>query len=139
MSMSRTKTLDWWYWLVTDLMLVSALAGGPGGLAPVILLTCIQLGHYLLRERAPAAFPVQVRAGYLLLLLIGQWPPLAFIHWVQLAGTTAMVTVGYCPLARMLSLLPWNRSRPFSLALLRQTILMPPSRGSVLEALARQP
>ncbi|RRQ23055.1 hypothetical protein [Thiohalobacter thiocyanaticus] len=137
--MLRDKTLDWWYWLATDVLLINGLAGGPGGFVPVIALTVVQLVHYLLRERAPGAFPVQVRTGYLLLLLVGQWPSLAFIYWIQLAGTTAMVTVGYCPLARMLSLLPWNRTRPFSLALLRRTFLMPPTRSSVLQALAREP
>ena len=36
------------------------------------------------------------------------------VHVVQLAGTAAMVLVGYCALARTLTLLPLNRSRPLS-------------------------
>jgi len=75
------------------------------------------------REGELAAFPVQVRAAYLALLVAGLYPPLGFIHWVQLVGTWAMVLVGYCPLARALSLLPWNRSQPLSAALVRRTFV----------------
>ena len=136
--MLRDKGIDWWYWLVTDGLLISGLAGGPGGFGPVIGLTCAQLVHYLLREGAPGAFPVQVRAGYLLLLIAGQWPPLAFIYWIQLVGTSAMVTVGYCPLARILSLLPWNRTAPLTLSLVRRTFFSWPTRGSVLQEQAAE-
>ena len=48
------------------------------------------------------------------MLLAGLWPPLSFLHWIQLIGTTARVTTGYCLLARLLSLLPWNRSEKLS-------------------------
>ena len=97
--MNRWKEMDWWYWLVTDGLLIGALAGWRWGIYPAIALTVVQTVHYLVRERRIAAFPVQVRLGYLLLLVLGMYPPLAFIHWIQLAGTTAVVTVGYCPLA----------------------------------------
>jgi hypothetical protein len=86
-----------------------------------------------LRERRLAAFPVQVRLGYLLLLALGTVPYLGFIHWIQLAGTTAVVTVNYCPLARFLSLMPWNRKRPLTAALVWHTVVLPPVAGSVLD------
>jgi hypothetical protein len=54
---------------------------------------------------------------------------------VQLVGTWAMVLVGYCPLARALSLLPWNRRQPLSADLVRRTFLSPPVRGSIVEAM----
>lgn len=137
--MLRDKGIDWWYWLLTDVLLINGLVGGPGGFAPVIGLTCVQLLHYLWREHSISAFPVQVRAGYLALLLSAQWPPLAFIYWIQLAGTTAMVVVGYCPLARILSLFPWNRSQSLTWRLVWWTFFSPPTRGSVLEARALEP
>ena len=46
-----------------------------------------------------------------------------------------MVLVGYCPLARMLSLLPWNRRQPLSVALVRRTFLSAPVSGSIVEAM----
>lgn len=134
--MSRWKGKDWWYWLVTDCLLIGSLAGWFWGIYPVIALTVIQTVHYFIRDRYITAFPVQVRLGYLLLLVLGMYPPLGFIHWVQLAGTTAVVTVGYCPLARIMVLMPWNRSRPLSFALVRETIVAPPVTGSVLTVLS---
>jgi hypothetical protein len=133
--MKIERDMGWWYWLVTDLALVYGLLGGPLGFAPVIGITLVQAGHYLARERSLIAFPVQVRLGYLGLLLLGQWPPLYFVYWIQLAGTTAMVCFDYCPLARFLSLMPWNRREPFTLSLVARTITSPPVRGNILQGL----
>jgi hypothetical protein len=136
--MKRWKEMDWWYWLVTDGLLIGSVAGWRWGAYPVITLTVIQAVHYLIRERRIAAFPVQVRLGYLLLLVLGMYPPLGFIHWIQLAGTTAVVTFGYCPLARIMVLMPWNCSRPLTAALVWSTIISPPVTGSILEVHAEK-
>ncbi len=133
--MTRLRDIKWWYWLVTAILLVGAVAGHRAAIAAAIALTAVQLVHFAARERAPTAFPVQVRAAYLALLVAGLIPPLGFIHWVQLVGTWAMVLVGYCPLARALSLLPWNRRQPLSAALVRRTFLSPPVRGSIVAAM----
>jgi len=60
--------------------------------------------------------------------------PLGFLHWIQLAGTTAMVLVDYCPGARLVSLMPWNRRVPLTLGLVVRTFVRPPVRGSILDA-----
>jgi hypothetical protein len=52
-----------------------------------------------------------------------------WIYYVQLVGTTAMVLCGYCPLARMLTLLPWNRSAPISTSWLKLLVFSPASGG----------
>jgi len=59
---------------------------------------------------------------------------LGFLHWIQLAGTTAMVLVDYCPGARLVSLMPWNRRVPLTLGLVVRTFVRPPVRGSILDA-----
>lgn len=46
-----------------------------------------------------------------------------------------MVTMSYCPLARFLSLMPWNRQEPFTLTLLRRTVFTAPVKGSILQGL----
>lgn len=132
--MTRMNEIAWWYWLVTGVLLAGALAGYPLGFAPAIGLVLLQILHFRLREGSLTAFPVQVRVGYLLWMLAGLWAPLGFFHWIQLAGTSAAVLVDYCPMARMLSLLPWNRRQPFSLRLVVRTFLRPPVRGSILDA-----
>ena len=139
MTRSLFNDIKWWYWLATAILLVGAVAGVSAAILAAIALTAVQLIHFATRERALAAFPVQVRAAYLALLVAGLYPPLGFIHWVQLVGTWAMVLVGYCPLARALSLLPWNRRQPLSADLVRRTFLSPPVRGSIVDAINDRP
>jgi len=130
--MIDTHDVRWWYWLATALLLGAALLGGsPLGIPLAVALTVIQVIHFGALHGA-TSFPAQVRVGYLGLLVAGVAPGFGFVHWIQLLGTTAMVTVGYCPLARCLSLLPWNRRGPLDGAALRRAFLTPPVRGSIL-------
>jgi len=123
-----SRTLGWWYWTATLPLLVAAVVFDRRELfAPLIAFTTWQGVHFLWRTRSPLAPPVQTRTAYTLLLVAGLWPPLAFIHWVQVAGTTAMVLFGYCPLARMLSLMPWNRRERLTWQALTATILASPA------------
>jgi hypothetical protein len=133
--MYRIKSISWQYWAASDVLLVAAVLGWQAGFAAVIGLNIVQVIHFLAREKRLSAFPVQVRVSYLGLLLAGQWNPLYFVYFIQIAGTTAMVLVDYCPLARFLSLMPWNRQEPFTLDLLKRTLLSPPVRGNILQGL----
>lgn len=133
--MNRMQNISWLYWAATDTLLIAAVLGWEPGFAAAIGLNAVQAIHFMLRERGLTAFPVQVRVSYLGLLLAGQWEPLYFIYFIQIAGTTAMVLFDYCPLARFLSLMPWNRREPFSLDLLRRTVFSPPVRGNILQGL----
>jgi hypothetical protein len=119
--MKTARDLGWWYWLLTVGLLAAGLAGWQLGIYLAIALCVIQIGHVMSLTHDVTAFPVQVRIAYLALLLAGLWKPLHWIHWIQLVGTTARVLVGYCFLARTLSLAPWNRLQPFTLALLQRT------------------
>jgi hypothetical protein len=133
--MNRMQQISWLYWAVTDALLIAAVLGWEDGFAVVIGLTAIQAVHFMLRERSASSFPVQVRVGYLALLLAGQWGPLYFIYFIQILGTTAMVLFDYCPLARFLSLMPWNRREPLTLELVKRTVFSPPVRGNILQGL----
>jgi hypothetical protein len=121
--MARILDLGWWHWFVTVGLLGAGLFGWPAGIYVAILLCAVQIGHVIWLTRDVTAFPVQVRVAYLAMLISGLWGPLQWIHWMQLAGTTARVLVGYCLLARTLSLAPWNRWQPVSFALTRRTFL----------------
>lgn len=131
--MSVHRDLGWWYWLATDVLLLGVVAGYQTSILAVIALILVQALHYRWREGAFSAFPVQVRIGYLLWFIAGLWGPLAPMLWIQLAGTTAMVTVDYCPMARLMALMPWNCSWPLSLRFVWRTFVSAPVRGSVLE------
>lgn len=121
--MMTIHDLSWWYWYLTVGLLGAGLFGCPTGIYLAILLCAVQIGHVIWLTQDLTAFPVQVRITYLTMLITGLWGPLQWIHWMQLAGTTARVLVGYCLLARTLSLAPWNRWQPLSFELVRRTFL----------------
>ena len=119
--MNRIQDIGWWYWLATVALLGSGLTGWPPGIRLAMALCLIQILHVFRLVRDVTAFPLQVRMAYLMVLAAGLWAPLQWIHLIQLVGTTARVLVGYCLLARTLSLAPWNRRQPLTWAMLRRT------------------
>ena len=133
--MNGLKDLMGWYWLLTGLALAAHLAGWRTGLLVAMALMVLQGVHLGLRARSPLALPVQVRAVYLGLLILGSWPPLRALLWLLLAGLAVRLVFDYCLLARLLSLLPWNRSGPLTRQRLRATLLTPPVKGSIVAAL----
>lgn len=77
------------------------------------------------------AFPVQVRIAFSISLSIGVFVPhMHWLLWVNTVGITPNVLLDYCPLVRMLYLLPWNRDEPLSKDYLKRVFLAPPVRGS---------
>jgi hypothetical protein len=116
----------WWVWLVTACLLLIGLLGMPEAFPATLLLSVAQFILFLARERAFKAFPVQLRLGYTLLLTICFCPSMRWLYWLPAVGTSALVIFGYCLMARMLSLLPWNRAEPITIDLLRRTFLSRP-------------
>jgi hypothetical protein len=86
---------------------------------------------YCIRKFKP--YPVQVRIAYLGLLVVGVFPGMQWVHWIQLFGTTAMVTVGYCPLIRRLSLAPLNRHEPLTVSLVWHAFVCEPCAGGLIQ------
>ncbi len=77
-----------------------------------------------------AAFPAQVRIAYFLWVAVGTYVPyMTILMYITTVGLATNLFVGYCPLARMLCLLPWNRKEPFSLSLVMSVFLTPPVAG----------
>ncbi|MBW0148037.1 hypothetical protein [Marinobacter arenosus] len=120
-------------WIFTNLFLAAGLVFWPPALYAAILVTVAHCLVFVARYDGPSSFPLQVRFVYLALLIIGLMPYCQWINWIQLLGTTALITVDYCPLARLLSLASWNRDKPLSLELIRTTFLTPPVSGSFLK------
>jgi hypothetical protein len=135
MFMLEYRAISWWYWLVTVGFLTAGVSGWPPGFLLAIGLTVFQLIHFSIRESSFTAFPIQVRLGYLLLLLIALPEKLQLIYWIPTIGTWAQVLFGYCAMARLVSLLPWNRKGACSFALVKQTFFSAPVRGNILQGL----
>ena len=123
------------YWGATTLLLAGVVSGCSYCLTAVIALNIIQVIHFIVRERSLLAFPVQVRVTYLGLLFLAQAPYMFWIFWWQLIGTAAMVFFSYCFLARVMSLMPWNKSEPYSGSLVKRTFLSAPVQGNILQGL----
>lgn len=134
--MLAKKGIGWWYWLATAVLLAAYLAGLSGAREAVVALLVVQVVHFRWRGRSFLAFPVQVRVAYLALLIAGMAPHMVVLHWIQTIGVWAEVLAGYCLLARLLALLPWNRAVPLTLGVVHFVLFSPPGRGSILRALA---
>jgi hypothetical protein len=133
--MLMPKEPAWWIWLITASLLAAGLAGWPVGFAAAIVVSSAQTAFFAVQHRSLMVFSVQVRFAYTLFLLVCALPPLRFIFWVPALGTFALVLFGYCLTARMLSLMPWNRTRPFSLPLFWRTLVSPPVIGNIRHGL----
>ena len=123
--------LTWWVWLVNASLIVLGLVGYPWMFAAATALSLAQAIFFLVREKSLTAFSVQLRIGFTAILLICALPYMGWLYWLPAVGTFAMLIFGYCLLARMLSLLPWNRSEPITIDLLGRTFfsrpLLPPA------------
>ncbi len=125
----------WWAWMLTAILLTIGLLGQSIALVGAMTVTVIQGIVMLIREKSVSAFAVQLRIAYVVLLGICFVPSMRWLFWLPTVGTFALVTVGYCLMARLLSLFPWNRQEPLSIDLLRRTFLSAPD----LSRVARQP
>ena len=108
------------------LPLLIGLLGMPEAFLGALLLCIAQSAFFFSRERTFKAFSVQLRLAYLLLLIICFFSPTRWLYWLPVVGTFALVIFGYCLMARMLSLLPWNRTEAITADLLRRTFLSRP-------------
>lgn len=136
MFMIEYRDIGWWYWLITAILLSFGMVSDELGFTLAIVLNCFQLVHYIFREQSIKAFPVQVRFWYLILLFLSFPNFMQWLYWVPFIGTWAQVIFGYCAMARLVSLWPWNRNENFTLALLIKTFFSPPVRGSVQQGFA---
>jgi hypothetical protein len=121
----------WWAWTITTVLLIVGLSGYSLAFVGAMAVTAGQGLVLLVRDRSLAAFSVQLRAAYLLLLLISYPPPMRWLYWLPTVGTFALIVFGYCLLARVLSLLPWNSGEAYTLARLRRTFFSAPNLDRV--------
>lgn len=137
MLMLEYKDIGWWYWFVSAILVTAGLLGVNDAFLMAVLLNVINLIHYIFREKSLSAFPVQVRFGFLLLLLIAYPEPLRTLYWIPGVGLWAQVLFGYCAMARFMSIMPWNKKEKFSIGFLKKTFLSRPVRGNVMQGFAK--
>lgn len=125
----------WWTWIVIAGLLVAGLSGQEDARLAAMWIAAGQAALYVTRHRSLAHFPTQVRVAYALWMAASFFDVLVPLFWIQAAGTSALVLLGYCPLARMLLVLPWNRTVPLTWRGLAVMAFHPPIRGDVRSGL----
>jgi hypothetical protein len=130
--MLEFRSLSWWCWLTSVGFLTAGVCGWRLGFLFAIGLTVFQLTRFPILDGSRISFPIQVRLGYLLLLLIALPENMRLLYWIPVSGTWGQVLFGYCAMARTVSLMPWNRKQGFSTALIKQTFLSAPVSGNFL-------
>ena len=133
MRFIRLADFTWWLWFITACLLVLGFIVSPDYFIAAIVLSVAQMLLFIAREGSLRSFPVQLRIAYALLLLVSFIPPLRPLYWVPTIGTFALVFFGYCLLARVLSLLPWNRTEPVNPKMLFRTFFTPPSLDAAVQ------
>ena len=128
-------SLTWWIWAMAAGLLVWGLTGQVLAREGAMALALLQAIGYLSVHRSVKHFPTQLRIAYAIWMAAGLVPPLFVIYWILAAGTSARVLTGYCAMARLLLLLPWNRSVSLSWRRIRIIACHPPIDGSVLSGL----
>lgn len=123
---------SWWHWALTVPLLARSLGGETWAMPLAIALCIFMITYFRARIGAWRPLPVQVRVAYLALLVVGMLPLQQWLHWVQLCGTSSMVLFGYCPLARMLGLAPWNRTQPITRRLVWKAMVKDPCAGGLV-------
>ncbi|MDH5302087.1 MAG: hypothetical protein OEW58_12065 [Gammaproteobacteria bacterium] len=136
MLMLDFRDFAWWYWLVSTISLWFTLTTTPEAYSLTIAIGGLQLLHFALREQSLRSFPVQIRLGYLSVLLIAMPDGFQWVLWIPAVGTLIRVLIGYCIMARILMLMPFNRQNPLSLRFVKDAFLTQPVRGNILHGLA---
>lgn len=130
---SVLRDVTWWSWVLMIGLLIGRFAGYVEAIGPAIVV-CWGLGTIdLVRRRGDwLAMSVQVRFTYAAMLVLGLLPGMAWLHGVQLVGTTARVVTGYCLLERELRIMPWHAVEPMTLRAMWRTLTAKPGAGGLL-------
>ena len=130
MPQTARKGLIWGLWFITWSGLIAGTRY-PVFFEYVVVFSALHALLFLALFRFRIRpFPVQVRVGYLAWVGIGTYVPyMTVLMYITLAGLSTNLFLGYCPLARMMYLLPWNRDEEFSLNLLRRVFFSAPTAG----------
>jgi hypothetical protein len=136
-DLSVFRDVTWWSWIAMIALLVMRFAYDltPAVHAGIALCGGLAVLDLIARSRAGeqrCAMSVQIRVCYVALLVVGLLPGMAWLHAVQIAGTTARVLVGYCLLERELRLMPWNYPGRLTLAGAWEVLTAPPGAGGLI-------
>jgi hypothetical protein len=124
------KPMIWILWFVTWLGLIGGLFDRVFFEYVVIFSALHALLFLALNGFKARPFPVQVRIAYFIWVAAGTYVPyLGILMYITLVGLATNIFLGYCPLARLMYLMPWNNTEGFSSGLARRVFFSPPTPG----------
>ena len=109
----EVKSLEWWFWFITLIAMITGLYGIKEGYYVVILVSVVQF-IYFTTLRGFSAFPTQVRFVYAIFTIIALFDPSTIFYWALLVGTIMVTLFDTCFIARVLILMPWNKNEKLS-------------------------
>jgi len=139
LSSAFRRRLIYGIWVVTWFGLLAGMFDSRFFEYTIALTVVHSIGFLALLRFRPMVFPTQLRIAYVGWLVLGTFVPfLGVMMHITLVGLGANLIWGYCPLARMLYLLPWNRQQPLSLELAWRAFFTAPKPGRFKVELARR-
>lgn len=106
-------SLEWWFWFVTLVAMITGLYGIVEGFYLVITVSVIQFIYFTIK-RGFSSFPTQVRFVYGIFTIIALFDPTMIFYWALLVGTIMVTLFDTCFIARILILMPWNKNEKLS-------------------------
>ena len=104
------QKIDWWFWTITFVFIMTALFGWIPGYYLVILISAVQIVYFGVHLRNLFAFDTQVRIVYFLFTLLGLFESVRFPFYILLLiGTFMVVFLDRCGIALALKYMPWNK------------------------------
>lgn len=130
MPRQSRRYLVWGIWFITWLGLLAGLHDRVYYEYVVLFSAIHALLFMVLLNFRVKEFPAQIRIAYLIWVVVGTYAPyMTILMYITTIGLATNLFLGYCPLARMVYLLPINREEPFSLELVTKVFFSPPTRG----------
>lgn len=103
------ESLEWWFWPVIFVFLLSGMLGWPQGFYVVVAVSSVQSIYFIIKLKGLQPFPAQVRFVYLLFTIIGLFDPTRIWYGLMTISTFMVALFDKCLLARILILMPWNK------------------------------
>lgn len=103
------ESVEWWFWPVIFVFMLSGMIGWPQGFYVAIMISAIQSIYFIIKNRSLRAFPAQIRFVYFLFTIIGILDPTRIWYGLMAVSTFMVAFFDKCLLARMLILMPWNK------------------------------
>ncbi len=126
----RGKRIVWILWFITWLGLLAGLYNSVFYEWVVVFSAVHAIAFLILLGLYIKAFPVQVRLAYFIWVAVGTFVPyMIFLMYITTVGLFTKLFLNYCPLARIMYLMPWNREEQLSMGLILKVFQTPPVEG----------